>query len=382
MVPNSTIVPVTVGTPATDTIQLASVNGFAGIVTYSCTAASGITCTLTPSSNTFVTGGTATMALTLDASSSAANGANNVLITGTDSSGLFVHTLAINADVSGSSSLPSVGFALNVSPTAISLAPGSSTTAPGLSVMPSGGFTGPVALTATLTSPSGATSPPTVAINPATIQVTGASAISAGLSITTTSSTTVGTYTVDFTGTYSSGGVNITAGTNTPLTIIVTNVTPKSFTLSNSANITIASPGSGGTSTLTVTPAGGFTGAVAFTCAVTTSPAGAVNAPACSAPSAMVSSGNATATLTVATTPASTSAVHHPLDKFFVAGGGMVFAGLLFFGIPSRRRSWRSILAILLFAGIVGLGIGCGGSSGGGGGGGEAVQAPPQEPTS
>ncbi|MGB0122629.1 MAG: Ig-like domain repeat protein, partial [Silvibacterium sp.] len=360
MVPNTTIVPVTVGTPATDTIQLASVNGFVGTVNYTCTAASGITCTLSPTSNTFASGGTATMTLTLDASSSAANGPNNVLITGTGPSGLFVHTLAINADVSGSSSLPSVGFALNVSPTAISLAPESSTTAPGLSVMPSGGFTGPVALTATVT-PSGATSP-TVTINPAALQVTGASAISAGLSITTTSSTTVGTYTVDFTGTYSNGGVNITAGTNTPLTIIVTNITPASFALSNSANITIASPGSSGTSTLTVTPAGGFTGAVAFTCAVTTSPAGAVNAPTCSAPSATVSSGNATATLTVATTPATTSALRHPLDKFFVAGGGMVFAGLLFFGIPSRRRSWRSILAILLFAGIVGLGIGCGGS--------------------
>ena len=49
----------------------------------------------------------------------------------------------------------------------------------------------------------------------------------------------------------------------------------------------------------------------------------------------------------------------------------MALAGLLFFGIPARRRKWRSILVILVFAGIAGLGIGCGsGNSGGGGGGG------------
>jgi hypothetical protein len=45
----------------------------------------------------------------------------------------------------------------------------------------------------------------------------------------------------------------------------------------------------------------------------------------------------------------------------------------LFFGIPARRRSWRTILGVLLFATIIGMGIGCGGgggNSGGGGGGG------------
>ena len=48
-----------------------------------------------------------------------------------------------------------------------------------------------------------------------------------------------------------------------------------------------------------------------------------------------------------------------------------MLAALLFFGIPARRRSWRALFVVLLFAGIAGFGIaGCGGSSGGGGGGG------------
>ena len=57
----------------------------------------------------------------------------------------------------------------------------------------------------------------------------------------------------------------------------------------------------------------------------------------------------------------------------------MALAGLLFFGIPARRRKWRSILVILVFAGIAGLGIGCGGggsSNGGGGGGGGGTTIP------
>jgi hypothetical protein len=51
-----------------------------------------------------------------------------------------------------------------------------------------------------------------------------------------------------------------------------------------------------------------------------------------------------------------------------------VVAGLFFLGIPARRKKWRSLLVILLFAGIAGLSIGCGsGGNGGGGGGGTTI---------
>lgn len=47
-------------------------------------------------------------------------------------------------------------------------------------------------------------------------------------------------------------------------------------------------------------------------------------------------------------------------------------ACVLFFTIPARRRSWRALLGLVVFAIVVSSAIACGGgsSSGGGGGGG------------
>jgi hypothetical protein len=54
------------------------------------------------------------------------------------------------------------------------------------------------------------------------------------------------------------------------------------------------------------------------------------------------------------------------------AGGGAVLALLAFFGIPARRRSWRSMLGMLALFAVLGSLAACGGgggsSSGGGGG--------------
>jgi hypothetical protein len=73
--------------------------------------------------------------------------------------------------------------------------------------------------------------------------------------------------------------------------------------------------------------------------------------------------------MTVTTTAATSGALQRPLDKFFALGGGIAVAGLLLFTIPARRRSWRSILGVLVFAAMVGMGIGCGSGGGNSGGG-------------
>lgn len=368
MVPNTTIVPVTVGTAATDTIQLSPVNGFSNSVSFTCTAPSGVTCSLSPTSYAF-SGGASTTTLTLNASASAPDGNNSVLVTGVDSTGKFVHTLNIQADVTGATA-PVAGFTVLASPSNVTFTPGATTgNTSNVIVTPAGGFTGNVALTAAVTAaPSGATSPPTVSFASNSLNVTGQSTFSSMMSIATTSSTTTGNYTITVTG--ASGSANET----TALNVIVGTPTPANFALTNSGNITITSPGAttGNTSTLTVTPSGSFTGMVNFTCAVTTSPAGAIDPPTCSAPAANVTgTGAVTSTLTANTTAKTSGALHRPLDKFFAASGGIAIAALLFFGIPARRRNWRSMIAVLLFAGLVSLGIGCGsGGSGGGGGGG------------
>jgi hypothetical protein len=49
------------------------------------------------------------------------------------------------------------------------------------------------------------------------------------------------------------------------------------------------------------------------------------------------------------------------------AGGGAVLALMLFFGIPARRRSWRTMLGALVLMVIMGAMAGCGGGGGGGG---------------
>lgn len=76
-----------------------------------------------------------------------------------------------------------------------------------------------------------------------------------------------------------------------------------SFTLTNSGNITV-SPGTTGTSTISVTPTDSFTGTVALTCSVTTSPSSATNPTTCDLSSSSITISGTTAvtsTLTATT---------------------------------------------------------------------------------
>jgi hypothetical protein len=56
------------------------------------------------------------------------------------------------------------------------------------------------------------------------------------------------------------------------------------------------------------------------------------------------------------------------------AGSGAVLALFVFFGIPARRRSWRSMLSILFVMAALGVMSSCGSgtTTGGGGGGGQS----------
>ena len=143
------------------------------------------------------------------------------------------------------------------------------------------------------------------------------------------------------------------------------------------APVTIAAPGAttGNTSSVMVSPMGGFTGPVTLTCALTGSPAGAKYPPACSILPASVTIAGASAvaaTMTInstaATASANTARSSNGMPRLAAFAGAAVF-GILLFGIPAENRRRRSLLSMgLALAMIVGV-ASCSGGNGGSGGG-------------
>jgi hypothetical protein len=170
-----------------------------------------------------------------------------------------------------------------------------------------------------------------------------------------------------------SGDASYSASTSNTISFTVA-APATAISLTNSGSITVTRGATtGNTAKITIQPSGGFTGSVNLTCAVSTAITNPSNLPTCSVTTPVTISGTtaATATLTVNTTAAS-AALTQPLERFFL-GGGATLAMLLFFGIPARRRAWRtllSIVVILFIGGVIGCGSKGGSSTGGGNGGG------------
>jgi hypothetical protein len=242
LVPTSALLVSPTGS-ATDTVNLTSSGSFAGPVTLSCAAGSGITCTVSPSSVTLAAGGTGTSSIAIDTVAAVSGGTFTAVITGTDSTGQIVHTAAVTL-----------------------------------------------------------------------------------------------------------------------------NVTPSTFSLSNSSSITIASQGATGTSTVTITPTGAFSGNVNLTCSVASSPTGAVDPPTCGLPTpvTVTLSTTATATLTINTT-AQTSAASASKPSQWLAGMGSTLftAALIFLLLPSRRRKLATLALTVCVALALGAVAGCGSSTSG-----------------
>jgi hypothetical protein len=372
LIPITTIVPVAAGNSATDTINLGSINGFNGTVNLTCKADPGVGCTI---SNTvgLSGGGSGTATLTVTAPTLTANQTYNVLITGKDAAtGLFIHTLGIQAVVTGSAA-GSTSFALSNSGNLTLDAGINTNNTATITVTPLGGFTGSVALTCAVT-PTGSNIPTCAVASP--VSLTNTTAQTAVLTVTTASTTAAGTYTVTVTGT--SGPITLTTAVTASVglpTFALTNPT----TTTNPLTITRTSSTTG-TTPITITPSNGFTGPVSLSCVVA-SPSGANDPATCSIPSSVTISGTTpqTATLTISTTAA--TAFNEPLKLFWPSTGGTVLALLFFFVVPRRRRNWLAMLGLLvLFASGVAIGCGGGVSSGGGGGGGGGSSNPGTTP--
>jgi subtilase family serine protease len=138
-------VAVAAGGTGTAAISLVSAGGFAGALTLSCAPSPGVTCSI-PSSATLTAGGTASTNLTITAPAGSANMSYNVGVTATDSTGAYVHTLAVVAQVTGSTA-GSQSFAFTSDIQSMTVALGKNTNNTGtIKLWGLGGFSGSVAL--------------------------------------------------------------------------------------------------------------------------------------------------------------------------------------------------------------------------------------------
>lgn len=155
---------------------------------------------------------------------------------------------------------------------------------------------------------------------------------------------------------------------------VVTPSAAAGFAISGSP-ITISSGSAGkNTSTITVQPSAGFTGAVTLTAQIVSSPAGAQNLPALSfgstSPVTIVGANPATATLTILTAMQATGEARLPAGRWAVAGS-TALACLLLFWVPGLPRGWRNLLGMIALLAA----LGCGAAACGSGGAAAAVAA-------
>jgi hypothetical protein len=267
--PSAATLSVAPGTSGTDTITVTDVSPFTGSVTFAASGLpTGVTASFSPASSTTSSVVTFTVAATTLA------GTYPITITGTSGT-LTPVTTSISLTVTSPPSF-TIG-PINPPPTIPQCGSGPII----VPVTYVGGFTGSVALSA-----SGLPAGVTAAFNPNSVTTSGNVTITLAVGC----SVTPGTYTITITA---------TSGTVTRTTTVSFTITPNTpgFALSAlPATVTVA-PGGTGTSTITVTDEGGFTGPV--TLAVSGQPTGVVVA---------IATNPATATSVLTFTAASTVA--------------------------------------------------------------------------
>jgi hypothetical protein len=157
------------------------------------------------------------------------------------------------------------------------------------------------------------------------------------------------------------------AGASGQATVTVTGGNP-GITITGTAVTVTAGATTGNVSFVTLTPAGGFTGSVTLTAAVTSSPTGAHDMPTMSfggnSPVSISGTAAVTVPLTISTTATvgCTQAYRTPREFPWYTGGGAVLACALLFSVSARRRRRRLALALgALLIALLGGWLACGG---------------------
>lgn len=238
---------------------------------------------------------------------------------------------------------------------------------------------------------------PTVAVTPAASSIDTAQSLSVTVAVAGSSGTPTGT--VQLTGggytstvvtlsngsatfnippnTLSAGTVSLSANYSGDTTYLAATqsssitVTQSVFSIA-AGTATPASVAKGGsaTSTITVASSTNYGGTATLSCTLTSGPTNqAGDSPTCSVPTGSFSVGQTT-TATVGTSAATSSALTSPMmpgRNRGLASGATALALLILCGIPARRRSWRSMLGLVVILIALGCVSACGGGGGGGG---------------
>jgi hypothetical protein len=341
------------GQSASATVTVTPSGGFDGPVSFTCTVPSGLNATCSVPAPVSVNGAPVAALVAVSAAAAATPGTYSITVTGTDDTGKTKASTSFNFTVSAPTA-PVPGFTLTNGGSLIVTGGATTGNSASLTLTPVNGYTGTAKIACTVTtSIANPLNPPTCSSS--AVNVTGATAVSFSVQISTVAATTAGAYTVNVTATDQASS-STTANTSFPLT-----VDAPPLTLVSSGNISV-SPGatSGNTTAITITPANGYKGTVDLACKLTAQPAGASGLPTCSIPATISISGTnaVSATLTITTNAGTTGDAVPPLKKFFV-GGGAALAMILFFGVPARRRAWRALFGLLVAVFLM-SGIGCG----------------------
>jgi hypothetical protein len=230
---------------------------------------------------------------------------------------------------------------------------------------------GSVTFTATVTGASGSTGVPTgtVTFLDGTTTLGTGTLNGSGVATYSTSALTTGAHSI--TAQYG-GDTNFAASTSPAVTVTVQAV-PASFTVSASPASLSVTPGQTGTTTLSVTPAGGFAQAVSFACSGLPSEASCTFAPATVTPGASA----VTTTLTITTTAPQASAER---SRIYHSGipGLLALGSLLLFAMPGTKRAagWGRWFVLVIALAVGGGFVGCGGGGSSSGSGGSTTTNP------
>ena len=384
-------------TTGSDSLVVTYTPDTAGSATYTTATGSGTvsvgkitpTVTVTPSASSITT----TQALAVSVSVS--GGTGNPTTTGSV-------ILASGSYTSAAATLTSGSATINIP--AGSLAVGSDTVAAAYTPDGSGGATynGASGSGSVTVTPAIGTTTPTVTLNASAGNITNLQSVTVAVTVAGTSGQAVPTGSVTLSsGSYSTqqplsgGGASFTvaagtlaSGANTVTAVYsgdpmyaagsaTTTVTVVPVIVSMPTLSSVA-PGSSATGNVGFTAGSSYSGTMALSCTLTSSPSGAQSLPTCSLnPTSLTlaSGGTGTAALTIGTAAASTASLVPPaqLRLWKFGGAGSLLAALVMFGIPARRRRWASMLVLLIYVTIAGV-VGCGGGSGSSG----TTQPPPQ----